>query len=87
MGTSDHLRSFGMSGMMITEELRALEQRFQIELGHIPRALKQSATEYYPQFEQDVRKQAAEMAQHYELFYCLDCATGALARADWILQA
>lgn len=27
MGTDDHIRSFGMSGMMLTEELRAIEPR------------------------------------------------------------
>lgn len=72
MDSRDHLRSFGMSGMMITDELKNIEQRFNIELGHLPPAIKQSALEYYPQFEKTVRNQAAEMAQYYELFYCLE---------------
>lgn len=72
MRTTDAIRSFGMSGMVITEELRNIEQQHKIELGHVPRAAQQSATEYYPQFEQDVRVAASEMAQHYEVFYCLE---------------
>jgi hypothetical protein len=72
MDSSHHLRSFGMSGMMITDELRSIEQQYNIELGHVPRAIKQSALEYYPQFEKEVRQQAATMAQYYELFYCLE---------------
>ncbi|MBR0927601.1 hypothetical protein I6F21_18960 [Bradyrhizobium sp. NBAIM03] len=72
MDSSNHLRSFGMSGMMITDELRGIEQQYNIELGHIPPAIKQSALEYYPQFEKEVRQQAAAMAQYYELFYCLE---------------
>ena len=72
MQTDDHLRSFGMSGLMISEELKSVEQSFNIELGHVARASKQSSTEYYPQFEQTVRREAAEMAEHYELFYCLE---------------
>jgi hypothetical protein len=68
----DFLRSFGMSGFMLTEELRALEQRFNIELGHAERAATANPVEYYPQFEQAVRSEAAEMARHYELFYCLE---------------
>jgi hypothetical protein len=29
---------------------------------------------YYPQFEQAVRAEAAEMSEHYEVFYCLEQA-------------
>lgn len=74
MRTDDYLRSFGMSGLLITDELRSVEQRFDVELGHTPRVSRQSATEYYPQFEQEVRKEAARMAEQYELFYCLEQA-------------
>jgi len=71
MKTDDYLRSFGMSGFVITEELRGIESSLNIELGHLPRT-KENATEYYPQFEQSVRQEAAGMAQHYELFFCLE---------------
>jgi hypothetical protein len=74
METGDYLRSFGMSGFIVTEELKTIEQRFSVELGHLPRASQQSATEYYPQFEQAVRQEAAQMARHYEVFYCLEQA-------------
>ncbi len=72
MKTEDYVRSFGMSGMIITDELRTIEQQYNIELGHVPPAIKQSALEYYPQFEKEVRQHAAAMAQYYELFYCLE---------------
>lgn len=74
MQVNDYLRSFGMSGLMVTEDLKAVEHKYDIELGHVSRASKRSATEYYPQFEQEVRREAAVMAQHYELFYCLEQA-------------
>jgi hypothetical protein len=74
MGTDDYLRSFGMSGLIVTEEINGIEERFGIELGHLARTSQQSATEYYPQFEHAVRQEAALMAQHYELFYCLEQA-------------
>jgi hypothetical protein len=74
MQVNDYLRSFGMSGLMVTEDLKAVEQKYDIELGHVSRASQQSATEYYPQFEQEVRREAEVMAQHYELFYCLEQA-------------
>lgn len=69
---ADLLRSFGMTGYMVTEDLREIEQRFGVELGHTARTPGQSPVEYYPQFEQGVRQEAAAMAQHYELFYCLE---------------
>lgn len=68
----DHVRSFGMSGLLITDELRALEGRFNLELGHGARAVAESSQDYYPQFEQTVRAEAAEMSRNYEVFYCLE---------------
>jgi hypothetical protein len=68
----DLVRSFGMSGYLITEELKKIEQDFGVELGHVPKPKAASAVEYYPQFEQAVRAQAAEMSDHYEVFYCLE---------------
>jgi hypothetical protein len=61
-----------MSGFLLTEELKGLEQQFNIELGHAARSATQSPVEYYPQFEQAVRSEAAQMSGHYELFYCLE---------------
>ena len=88
---NDSIRSFGMSGYLITEELKKIEKQFGIELGHAPKPEDASAVEYYPQFEQAVRAEAAEMSQHYELFYCLEQSIRKLitetlhdaAGADW----
>src|SRR3990172_7354991 len=68
----NHIRSFGMSAFLIADELRNIELKYNIQLGHdlIPKTL--SETDYYPQFEQNVRTEAFEMARHYELFYCLE---------------
>ncbi len=68
----DQIRSFGMSGYMLSDDLRAIEQRYQIELGHGGGKLSESPVDYYPQFEQSVRSEASAMARHYELFYCLE---------------
>lgn len=70
--TIDHLRSFGMSGYLITEELRTVEKQYSVELGHVPLAAAVSPVNYYPQFEQEVRAEAAAMARHFEVFYCLE---------------
>ena len=68
----DFVRSFGMSGYLLTEDLKRIEQQFGITVGHTPAVEDLSAVEYYPQFEQAVRAEAAEMSQHYELVYCLE---------------
>ncbi|MBN8732158.1 MAG: hypothetical protein J0L64_16575 [Acidobacteria bacterium] len=69
----DYIRSFGMSGMLICDEVRIIEQQFGISLGHACTVAEPPA-EYYPQFEQSVRNEASEMARHYEMFYCLEKA-------------
>jgi hypothetical protein len=68
----DFVRSFGMSGYLITDELKKLEEQYGIDLGHMPKSKAASAVEYYPQFEQAVRAEAAEMSEHYEVVYCLE---------------
>ena len=32
----DLIRSFGMSGMLITDEIKLVEEKFGIEFGHLP---------------------------------------------------
>ncbi|MEE3650124.1 MULTISPECIES: Swt1 family HEPN domain-containing protein [unclassified Brenneria] len=68
----DFFRSFGMSGYLATDDLRNIEKKFHVELGHVPTIETQTPIDYYPQFEQEVRAEAAEMARHFEVFYCLE---------------
>lgn len=67
-----HLRAFGMSGLLITEELRKVQDRFGVRLGHNEADGGDNKFGAYPQFESSVRVEATEMSQHYELFYCLE---------------
>jgi hypothetical protein len=45
-------RSFGMSGLLISEDLRAVEKQFDVDLGHTPKVTQETVLKYYPQFEQ-----------------------------------
>jgi hypothetical protein len=63
-----------MSGFLITEDIRNIEKKFNLELGHVLRAAAEASEQHYPQFEQSVRAEAAAMSRHYELFYCLENA-------------
>ena len=67
-----HIRSFGMSGMLIGEELNNVEKTYGIDLGHLPGSVDEDQSQYYPQFEQSVRAEAEKMSKHYEVFYCLE---------------
>ena len=65
------LRSFGMTGVQIALDLTRIEKRFGFSLGHDAKP-KSRKTEEYEQFERDLRAEAAEMSESYELFYCLE---------------
>jgi hypothetical protein len=68
----DLIRSFGMSGYLVSEEIKELEKTHHIELEHLPKKTDAGEKNYYPQFEQSVRVEASSMAVHYEAFYCLE---------------
>ena len=68
----DLLRSFGMSGYLVSAELGSLEKKFNFELGHLSQKNDPAEKHYYPQFEEATRSEASVMAIHYEVFYCLE---------------
>lgn len=67
-----HLRAFGMSGFLMSEELRKVEERFNISLSRDGVGQRGAHLGAYPQFEASVQAEATGMSQHYELFYCLE---------------
>lgn len=68
----NHIRSFGMSGFLVNEELKKIEYKYNVELGHKRETEIGKESIHYNQFESTVRKEASKMSQHYELFYCLE---------------
>ena len=68
----NHIRGFGMSGYLVTDELQNVEAEYALDLGHVPASVDQTTHSFYSQFEQSVRAEAADMATHYETFYCLE---------------
>ena len=71
MQAENLIKLFGMTTQLVSEELTAVGERYALDLGHLPRS-KPDESEYYPQFEQSVRIEAARMAAYYETFYCLE---------------
>jgi hypothetical protein len=73
MKSVDAVRLFGMTHQLIESDLTAVEKRFSIDLGRDSNERSTLPDEdYYPQFEERLRKQAATMSRHFEVFYCLE---------------
>lgn len=67
----DIIKTFGMTNQLIVEDLIGIEKKFDLDLGHVvPSKVEES--DYYPQFEQSVRCEAAQMARYFEVIYCLE---------------
>jgi hypothetical protein len=65
------IKLFGMTSHLIADDLSKIERKYGLSLGYLP-IEAQKETEYYPQFEQSVRCEAAQMAAYYEIFFCLE---------------
>lgn len=70
MTIEDRIKLFGMSHALSERDLDKVESALKLDLGRGTPDTKDEA--YYPQFDHALRVQAAEMGEHYELFYCLE---------------
>ena len=80
MNKADTIRLFRMTQEMIESDLDKVEKGFKIDLGRDLQATPGKDDEYYPQFTEAVRQEASVMAQHYEVFYCLEQSIRDLVR-------
>lgn len=72
MKTQDAIRLFGLNNLSIEAEIRRLEKELDVDLGHRQRQERAVDNAYYPQFRERLRDEAASMAAHYAIFYCLE---------------
>lgn len=75
MAFEDKVKAFAMTNMLIESEIDQLESKLSIRLRddsskEIPK--NSIEKDYFPQFQESLRNEAAEMARSYELFYCLE---------------
>ena len=67
----DQIKLFGLNNLAIEASIKNTEKQLGI-------AFRQQAhtedrdEEFYPQFPEHIRREAAQMATHYEIFYCLE---------------
>ena len=70
MDLDDRIKLFGISLSLVERDLDKVEEKFNVDLGRSSPDDKDE--EYYPQFDNSLRIEAAAMREHYELFYCLE---------------
>ena len=68
----EDIKLFGMSHQMLERGLDGVEKIYAIDLGREHRTDEAKDEAYYPQFKEAIRREAASMAEHYEIFYCLE---------------
>jgi hypothetical protein len=66
------IKLFGMANQILNHDLDQIEKDYDIRLGHSQSISAERDETYYPQFDKKVRNEASYMAQHYEIFYCLE---------------
>src|SRR5256885_1672134 len=68
----EEIKLFAMSHQMLESELDKVEDRFKLDLCRDNEQETTKDEQYYPQFGEAIRAEAASMAKHYEIFYCLE---------------
>jgi hypothetical protein len=66
------VKLFAMGNQLLENDLDAIEAKHSLDLGRGVRSSTDADQVYYPQFDAKVRAEAAGMAEHYEIFYCLE---------------
>lgn len=69
---SDRIRLFALNNLAIEAAVQRVEREHDLDLGHRPAAERGLDETYYPQFEEKIRREAADMSAHYRVFYCLE---------------
>lgn len=69
---ADRLRLFALNNLAIEAAVQRLEREQDLDLGHRPPVTGGLDETYYPQFDEKIRREAAEMSAHYRVFYCLE---------------
>jgi hypothetical protein len=73
------IKYFGLNNIALENDLRRIARDKKIKLR--PSRTKSNRDAYYPQITERIRHDAATMAEHYELFYCLEVSIREVIRS------
>lgn len=76
----DIIKYFGLNNFSIEADLERVENHHGISIK--PRNKVDIHDGYYPQIPENIRNSARKMAEHYELFYCVELSIRDLIRAQ-----
>jgi hypothetical protein len=79
MSMEHSIKYFGLNNIGLENDLRRVAREKKIKLR--PSRTNRNRDAYYPQITEKIRHDAAMMAEHYELFYCLETSIRDLIRA------
>lgn len=79
MSIEHSIKYFGLNNVGLENDLRRVAREKKVKLR--PSRTKSNRDAYYPQITEKIRHDAAMMAEHYELFYCLETSIRDLIRA------
>jgi hypothetical protein len=79
MSNLDKIKLFSLANSLAEFHLDKIEEKFDLNLGRNPKVEIQKK-DYYLQFDSEFRKEAKYMAEHYEVFYCLEKSIRRLIR-------
>lgn len=68
----NRIRLFALNNLAIEAAVQRVERDNELDLGHKPASPGGLDETYYPQFEEKIRREAADMSAHYRVFYCLE---------------
>src|SRR3954470_7098597 len=66
------VKRFATNNLLISAALDAVEENHQIKLRDRPSQVQVIDETYYPQFDERFRREAADMAVNFRIFYCLE---------------
>jgi len=72
MRAEEAIKLFGLNNLSIESDIRQIERKYDINLGHKKDQEQRTDQTYYPQFAERLRAEASRMSTNYAIFYCLE---------------
>ena len=72
MRAEEAIKLFGLNNLTIESDVRQIERKYGINLGHKKDQEQGIDQTYYPQFTERLRVEASRMSTNYAIFYCLE---------------
>ena len=72
MRGEEAIKLFGLNNLIIESDIRQIERKYDVDLGHRDDQEQRLDQTYYPQFSERLRAEASRMSTNYEIFYCLE---------------